>query len=261
MGSSGSSCRARARSASGRAVTETDQQATPARSSPPALEPRPIWLEGAGQVVPAAARTGRSAPPGARRRHSPQPGRAGPGSVSRSASRRRRRARLRTTALPILRVTVRPMPIVAVRSGSAAGPAARTPSRARRTPRAAARNSLRRRSRTTATLAAVRRGPLKPTGACAHGTGGRRAPCGHRRSPCGRESRAGVCVRACSADTCASQRDLRCRGAANREGPIRRSCHSVNSRALSPAREPACASGSGAGPIVPPRLPQRMRRP
>ena len=53
--------------------------------------------------------------------------------------------------------------------------------------------------------------PLKRTGACVHGHGGRRSPSGRQRWPCGRESRADVCERACSADTCASQRNLRCR--------------------------------------------------
>ncbi len=52
-----------------------------------------------------------------------------------------------------------------------------------------------------------RRG-VKPKGACGRGRGARSAPCGLRPSPCARETRGGVCERACSVDRSASRHEL-----------------------------------------------------
>lgn len=157
---------------------------------------------------------------------------AGSPSAARStAPRRRRLMRFRSVAWPTRFVIVKPR----CRPSSAAPGEDSDASRKRpcavirsvwkRRPPAAARKSERRVSRPIVDTAgpilrlaanAIRYAPclrrdepLRPTASCGRGRAGRQSPCGRPRSPSVRESRDGVCGRACSADRFSSRRGLR----------------------------------------------------
>jgi hypothetical protein len=134
----------------------------------------------------------------------------------RAASTRRRRARLRATALPTLRLAVKPRPISAPCPAVARSPTWSTKAGVtqRRPLAATARNSRRLLRRATEAsglrpspkLTPKRHPPASRTAACAPWHAAARALGARQRLPCGRESRAAACERCCSADRCASRR-------------------------------------------------------
>ncbi len=143
-------------------------------------------------------------------------------------SRSRRFTRLRSTALPTLRLTVSPKRgrIKSADGASAAcDHAGRTLAALDREPRRVKPAALvrQRRSRRAASDAPacipawcaapdIRSWHLAPearltqTGACGHGPDGPRGPCGHPRWRGGRGSHGGACARACWVDRCVSRK-------------------------------------------------------
>ena len=149
--------------------------------------------------------------------------------ISATTARKRRRARLRATAMPTLRLAVKPTrtqspissPAVRGRRAASAEGATETGSRRktwrmrpgathlRPTP-ATLRNSAR---RLRCGSAPGRAGDTRARrrAACVPSSGGRQGPCGRRLSPDGRGSHDGACGRSCWVDKCASRHGLRLR--------------------------------------------------
>lgn len=132
-----------------------------------------------------------------------RPPAASASAAARTASRSRRRMRFRTTALPSLRVTVKPMP---TRSGDSGRATACTMKLGvcKRRPLAAARNSDRRLSPTKSGRLAWPCA-LRPTTACGRGLDAGRERAGRPWSPSERGSRDDACARADSAGRSASR--------------------------------------------------------
>src|SRR5216683_5072083 len=149
--------------------------------------------------------------------------------IAATTARKRRRARLRATAMPTLRLAVKPTrtqspissPAVRERRAASAEGATETGSRRKtwrmrpgathlRPAPATLRNSAR---RLRCGSAPGRAGDIRARrrAACVPSSGARREPCVRRRSPNGRGSHDGACGRSCWVDKCASRHGLRLR--------------------------------------------------
>jgi hypothetical protein len=124
-------------------------------------------------------------------------------------------ARLRSTALPILRLAVKPTRArPPFRSGI--GDVSRvSPGVTRRNPFATRTKSARLFRRSSLGFRSGCGGSavvsVRPTVSCGRARAGGPAPCGRRRLPCAPENRVGASERSCSADRCASWLWLRIR--------------------------------------------------
>ena len=151
--------------------------------------------------------------------------------MRRNASRRRRRIRLRTTALPIFFVTVRPTrgptragdfePAVCLQCKrlELRAPPSRCPLKIGATGQSPPIGAFGRRSpcRLVQGVGPADRGEgradparmaVRPTGACGRARGGRSELYDRRPFPCVRETHVGVCERVCSVDRSASRLKL-----------------------------------------------------